>query len=143
MLRRSGLAGHPWARPLRACHSAPSTWPAEPEALAEALVQNAKAPDDGEGDSGALQGAEDGPPGEGGEALLQVKGDEPERAPASFLEDHQVGEELGDVARASLCAEPEDGGAQVGAVQHGGPGEGHPFGPEPIEDVEDGNGRGS
>ena len=52
----------------------------------------------------------EGPPGEGGEALLEVEGDEEEGALAAVND--QVGEVLCHVARASLRPKPQHGRAE-------------------------------
>ena len=44
------------------------------------------------------------------------------------------------MARARLCAKAKYGGSQKGAMKCGGPGEGYPLGPEPIDHVQDGDG---
>ena len=84
-----------------------------------------------------VQGTEDG---KGGEAFLEVEGDQKEEALTALLEDDQVREEMGHVARARLRPEPQNGRAEEGAMEGWSPGEGNALGPEPIKDVQDGDG---
>ena len=91
-------------------------------------VECAEASDDLRGPR-VVQGTENGPPGKGGEAFLEVEGDQKEGALAALLEDDQVREELGHVARARLRPEPQNGRAEEVAMDGWGPGEGDALGP--------------
>ena len=86
-----------------------------------------------------VQGTED-PQGKGCEAFLEVEGYQKEGALAALLEDDQVREELGHVARARLRPEPQNGRAEEGVMGGWGPGEGNALVPEPTKDVQDSDG---
>ena len=75
------------------------------EATAEEGVEGGIAIHHRGGDAGMAEGAEDGPPGHGVEALLDIKARHPKLMAATALQGDEVAEELGEVGGAGLGAE--------------------------------------